>query len=227
MLARFYGDLPDGYGEPYYRNDPSDASKFPELYLLPIRLLDPFQLLSALSFSKHIRSIIPSYTMTRYSAFSLIAVIVLFVSVLPTAFASPTCVHRHGKNNCVQACKNRWGQPSGTGADPASHRHKSSASPPPQSSSKPSPSPHSTPKPPSKNSGSTPAPSPSPNTSGNKLTSGSDIDQYLSAHNSIRAQHGAADLTWSDTLASAAQKWADGCAFKHSGGSLGPYGGKH
>jgi len=46
----------------------------------------------------------------------------------------------------------------------------------------------------------------------------------LSAHNSVRSQHGAGDLTWSNTLADAAQKWADGCKFVHSGGSLGPYG---
>jgi pathogenesis-related protein 1 len=58
-------------------------------------------------------------------------------------------------------------------------------------------------------------------------TSSSDIDQYLSAHNTVREQHGAADLTWNDTLASAAQQWANGCIFEHSGGSLGPYGGKY
>jgi uncharacterized protein YkwD len=49
----------------------------------------------------------------------------------------------------------------------------------------------------------------------------------LSAHNSVRAQHGAAALTWNNTLADAAQQWADGCKFVHSGGSLGPYGGKY
>jgi len=55
-------------------------------------------------------------------------------------------------------------------------------------------------------------------------TSTSDIDQYLSGHNTVREQHGAVDLTWNDTLASAAQQWANGCKFEHSGGSLGPYG---
>jgi pathogenesis-related protein 1 len=57
-------------------------------------------------------------------------------------------------------------------------------------------------------------------------TSVSDIDQYLSAHNTVRRQHGAADLIWNNTLASAGQQWADGCKFEHSGGSLGPYGGR-
>ncbi|KAI0732323.1 CAP domain-containing protein [Fomitopsis betulina] len=55
-------------------------------------------------------------------------------------------------------------------------------------------------------------------------TSSSDIDEYLSDHNTVRAQHGAAALTWNDTLASAAQSWANGCVFEHSGGTLGPYG---
>ncbi|OBZ79217.1 Fruiting body protein SC7 [Grifola frondosa] len=57
-------------------------------------------------------------------------------------------------------------------------------------------------------------------------TSQSDIDQYLSAHNTVRAQHGASALTWGDNLASKAQQWANGCVFQHSGGSLGPFGGR-
>lgn len=56
-------------------------------------------------------------------------------------------------------------------------------------------------------------------------TSPGDISAYLSAHNTVRAKHGATALTWSETLATAAQKWASGCVFQHSGGSLGPYGG--
>ncbi|TFY68361.1 hypothetical protein EVJ58_g1061 [Rhodofomes roseus] len=55
-------------------------------------------------------------------------------------------------------------------------------------------------------------------------TSQSDIDKYLDDHNTVRAQHGASPLTWDDTLAAAAQQWANGCVFKHSGGTLGPYG---
>jgi uncharacterized protein YkwD len=54
--------------------------------------------------------------------------------------------------------------------------------------------------------------------------SGSDIDAYLSSHNSVRAQHGAAPLTWSDQLAGKAQQWANNCVNHHSGGTLGPYG---
>lgn len=55
-------------------------------------------------------------------------------------------------------------------------------------------------------------------------TSSADIQAYLDGHNTERAAHGAAPLTWSDDLASAAQSWANGCVFQHSGGSLGPYG---
>lgn len=47
---------------------------------------------------------------------------------------------------------------------------------------------------------------------------------FLSLHNSIRSEHGATALTWSGDLAAAAKGWADKCVFKHSGGSLGPYG---
>ncbi|GJJ08757.1 hypothetical protein Clacol_002976 [Clathrus columnatus] len=55
-------------------------------------------------------------------------------------------------------------------------------------------------------------------------TSNSDIQQYLSSHNSVRAQHGAAPLKYSQTLARAAESWANRCQFKHSGGTLGPFG---
>lgn len=48
--------------------------------------------------------------------------------------------------------------------------------------------------------------------------------QFLSLHNSIRAKHSAAALTWNATLANAAEKWSSKCVFQHSGGSLGPYG---
>jgi len=56
------------------------------------------------------------------------------------------------------------------------------------------------------------------------ITSDSDISEYLADHNNFRAQYGAAPLTWSNDLAAAAQTWANNCVFKHSGGSLGPYG---
>ncbi|KXN89858.1 Protein PRY2 [Leucoagaricus sp. SymC.cos] len=60
--------------------------------------------------------------------------------------------------------------------------------------------------------------------SGSDSTSSSDIQAYLSAHNSVRASHGASALVWSDELAGKAQQWANNCRFQHSGGSLGPYG---
>jgi uncharacterized protein YkwD len=53
------------------------------------------------------------------------------------------------------------------------------------------------------------------------VTSASDIQAYLYAHNSIRSKHGARDLTWSNDLAATAQNWANGCKFQHSGGKFG------
>jgi len=47
-----------------------------------------------------------------------------------------------------------------------------------------------------------------------------DIDQYLYAHNHVRAAHGATSLTWSPSLAQDAQIWADQCQFRHSNGKL-------
>ncbi|KAI0032778.1 CAP domain-containing protein [Vararia minispora EC-137] len=48
--------------------------------------------------------------------------------------------------------------------------------------------------------------------------------QYLDDHNTVRAQHGAAPLTWSSDLATFAQNWANRCQFAHSGG---PNGGEY
>ncbi|KAI1787012.1 CAP domain-containing protein [Ganoderma leucocontextum] len=59
---------------------------------------------------------------------------------------------------------------------------------------------------------------------GVEATSQDDINAYLTAHNTVRAQRGAANLGWNQTLADAAQTWVNRCAFQHSGGSLGPYG---
>jgi len=92
-----------------------------------------------------------------------------------------------------------------------------------------------------------PAPSPTPeptdNTDNNNGSGGNDnnssssssdnngsttpddlAQQWLDAHNTARANHGASPLTWSDELASDALRWASGCVFKHSGGTLGRFG---
>ena len=58
-------------------------------------------------------------------------------------------------------------------------------------------------------------------------TSAADISSYLSAHNTVRAQHGASNLVWNVTLESFAQMWVSRCKFQHSGGSLGPFGGAY
>ncbi|KAG5654737.1 hypothetical protein H0H81_003745 [Sphagnurus paluster] len=59
---------------------------------------------------------------------------------------------------------------------------------------------------------------------GSSFTEDGDIQAYLSSHNSVRANHGAVPLTWSDDLASKAQQWANGCLFQHSGGIFGRIG---
>ncbi|KAJ7233920.1 CAP domain-containing protein [Mycena rebaudengoi] len=47
---------------------------------------------------------------------------------------------------------------------------------------------------------------------------------YLDIHNTERSKHGAGPLVWNNTLADAAQTWANKCTATHSGGSLGPFG---
>ncbi|KAJ7225808.1 CAP domain-containing protein, partial [Mycena pura] len=54
--------------------------------------------------------------------------------------------------------------------------------------------------------------------------SNADVQAYLNAHNTIRAQHGAVDVKWDNDAATKAQEWADKCLNKHSGGTLGPLG---
>lgn len=52
------------------------------------------------------------------------------------------------------------------------------------------------------------------------------IREFLDAHNTVRAQHGADALSWSTDLAEMAGKWADGCVFQPTEGKLSddPYG---
>ncbi|KAJ7447493.1 CAP domain-containing protein [Mycena latifolia] len=70
-----------------------------------------------------------------------------------------------------------------------------------------------------------PAQTPLLSTSGNgSRASNEDVKSYLNAHNTVRAKHGAVALKWNNNLAAAAQKWADKCVFKHSGGTLGHFG---
>ncbi|KAJ7783468.1 PR-1-like protein [Mycena maculata] len=54
--------------------------------------------------------------------------------------------------------------------------------------------------------------------------SSADVQAYLQAHNSVRSQHGAVPVTWSNDAASKAQFWANKCTNTHSGGTLGPFG---
>ncbi|KAI0001978.1 CAP domain-containing protein [Russula vinacea] len=65
-------------------------------------------------------------------------------------------------------------------------------------------------------------PSPTPaSTDGSGDVIPADIKAYLDAHNTVRSQHGAADLTWGADLSAYAQSWANKCQFVHSDGSYG------
>jgi uncharacterized protein YkwD len=57
-----------------------------------------------------------------------------------------------------------------------------------------------------------------------RALSATDKQAYLKAHNTERAKFGAKALTWSNELADKAESWASHCIFKHSGGTLGPFG---
>lgn len=70
----------------------------------------------------------------------------------------------------------------------------------------------------------TPAPSSNNSGSSQGSTSSSDQDQYLQQHNTVRAQHGANPVTWSNELEGFAQEWANNCQFMHSGGKFGRVG---
>ncbi|KAG9088073.1 hypothetical protein FS749_002447 [Ceratobasidium sp. UAMH 11750] len=95
------------------------------------------------------------------------------------------------------------------------HVAAATQTPEPFTSTTPAPAPAPTP---------TPAPAPAPSKPDPAPSTSPDIAAYLAPHHAARAAHGAAPLTWSDELAAAAQKWANGCVFEHSGGKLGPYG---
>ena len=122
--------------------------------------------------------------------------------------------------------------PPSPSSSPPVQTTKASPSPPPPPSSSAPPPPSPPPPPPPKTTSAQPQPAPTSNNAvaapsddgSSGGTSASDIAAYLSGHNDVRAQHGAAPLTWNDNLAAKAQQWANGCVFQHSGGSLGPFG---
>lgn len=46
------------------------------------------------------------------------------------------------------------------------------------------------------------------------------MNEALDTHNTFRKTHHVDELTWNDTLAASAVKWAANCVFEHSGGKL-------
>ncbi|KAH8835335.1 PR-1-like protein [Flagelloscypha sp. PMI_526] len=99
------------------------------------------------------------------------------------------------------------------------------STPPPKPTTSSTPPP---PPPPPTTSSKEPEPTPEPEQKssggGGGGSSDSEREQWLSLHNSLRAKHGAGDLTWSDAAEAAAKTWANKCVFEHSGGSVGPFG---
>ncbi|EJD33203.1 PR-1-like protein [Auricularia subglabra TFB-10046 SS5] len=113
-------------------------------------------------------------------------------------------------------------KPTSTSTSKPPSTPKPSSTPSPKPTSSPSPTPKPTPKPSSTTKQPTPAPTSGSGGSGG--TPSADIAEYLKGHNDERAKHGAAPLSWNETLAGKAQQWANNCQFKHSGGTLGPFG---
>ena len=153
---------------------------------------------------------------------SLLFITLLVIACLHAgAFGAPSC-HGTGSNACVAKCKSKHGMHGHSSYIPTSSGYtvqsSSAADEGASTTSTPAtqPTPASTP---------SAAPSTSPSTSTSVGVSSADIKDYLDQHNNVRAKHGASPLTWNDTLSAAAQKWADGCKFVHSGGKLGPFGG--
>lgn len=156
-----------------------------------------------------------------FRLFHLLSLALLVSRVL----AAPACSRKNSQTpGCIQVCKSNLAKSGGV-VTPTSGASKTPTINTPSSSAKSASNSSATPTITSKT---TSVLSPLPETASPSSggTSPSDIQAYLTGHNSVRAQHGAADLTWSDNLASKAQQWADGCKFQHSGGSLGPYGGR-
>ena len=152
-------------------------------------------------------------------------------------FGAPSCSYSSNQtDNCISKCRHKFGLSStpssglptpAVDADPynaTTTTTSSTYSPTPSSDGDDdqpsSSSPSSTPTP-------TPSPTPSTSSSSSGDVSADDVQTYLDAHNSARAQYGADPLSWSDDLSALAQQWANGCVFQHSGGTLGPYGGKY
>lgn len=168
---------------------------------------------------------------------SLLVVALLVIVSLHGAFGAPSCSKA---NNCISKCKHKHGWPGYSMStkpwETAVHKTGSSYTPepsgvvsPPSNGNGTSAQPTSTPAPekPKDTSSTPPAPTSTPaarvssGSTSDGNVSAADISAYLSAHNTVRAQHGAAPLTWSNSLSAYAQSWADGCKFVHSGGPNG------
>ncbi|KAI0053289.1 PR-1-like protein [Auriscalpium vulgare] len=156
---------------------------------------------------------------TSSSTFSTATVTRSSSSSASASTSSSSAVHLAGNVNHATSSSSIEPTTS-TSPPPAPKPTTSTTPPPPPPSTKSTPTTSADVTQPTEDSGN----SGSANSGSSSSTSGDDISQYLSAHNSFRAQHGASALSWSDNLAGKAQQWANNCVFQHSGGSLGPFG---
>ncbi|KAG2023285.1 hypothetical protein CC2G_000955 [Coprinopsis cinerea AmutBmut pab1-1] len=116
-------------------------------------------------------------------------------------------------------------EPEPTTSAPPPPAPEPTTSDPPQEPNTPAPAPARSPEPqpepetqqPEPQPSPAPGPAPAPAASGDRQI-------WLDEHNRYRAEHGAAPLTWGDDLEAAALRWASGCKFEHSGGTLGRLG---
>jgi len=155
---------------------------------------------------------------------SLLVVALLVIVSFHGAFGAPSCAK---SDSCISKCKQMHGWPGYSMSRNRLGAHSTYTPEPsgvvsstlnanvvkPTDTSTTSSAPASTPTPLKSVS--------SASTSGSGDVSSTDINDYLSDHNTLRAAHGAAPLTWNNTLSAYAQNWANGCQFVHSHG---PYG---
>jgi len=146
---------------------------------------------------------------------SLLFVVFLLIASLQGTLGAPSCKaksghhrHHHHSGSLSYTAPTPSGSTNQSTNAPANVKGIASTPVPSTPSSTPSAAPA------SQAASTTPA-------SNSSSVSSAEIEAYLTAHNTVRAQHGAVPLTWSDSLSHVAQAWADGCKFQHSGGQFG------
>lgn len=158
---------------------------------------------------------------------SLLLVAFIAIASLQGTFGAPSCGSKD-LGSCISKCKAKmghhtWGSLSYNPNSVPTSSYESTDKPTSAAANVEGTTPTSAPTTPSSTPPAVASTQPASSTppASNSSVSSADIQSYLSAHNSVRAQHGAAPLTWSNSLSSVAQAWANGCVFQHSKGQYG------